>query len=88
MDSKRGATFVAVRRTKYGWYIMVGEMAVCSYHGPVHLHRHFESRHPDHLPKVPVNPGLDDAHVLARVRRLCDAMDREPTFEELREALA
>lgn len=85
--ARYGETDVAYQQSKRGWYVMVGDLAVCSYHGAPHLHRHSDPAHPDHLPRFAVDPTLGMREVLGRVRALCDPLPREPTLEELLEVL-
>lgn len=83
-----GVTSLFVRRTDHGLYIMVGNTAICSHHAPLHIHAHWNRKHPSHLPKIPVDPRLTYREIVRRIRVLCDSMDREPTLEGLAEALS
>jgi len=86
-EKRYGATSVRFRQSLAGWYVMVGSFAVCSHHGAPHLHRHKDPGHPEHLPRVPLDESLDMERTLVRVQALCLALPREPTFDELLEAL-
>jgi hypothetical protein len=86
--AKRGPTRLFTERTERGWYIIIGKMAVCSYHGSPHIHRHASRTHPAHRPRIPVDPKLTFAEALDRIGKLCEALDREPGLDELLEALA
>lgn len=79
---------VAVRYTAHGWYIMVGRIAICTHNAPLHLHAHFDRAHPEHQPKIPLDPLLSYEEVLQRVRARCAILGRAPTVEELREVLS
>lgn len=85
---RRRKSPIRVRETARGWYIMVGNFAVCAFNGPPHLHRQADRAHPDHLPKVPLGRSLSYDEALRATGDLCERLDREPTFAELREALA
>lgn len=88
MEGKRyGYTDIRARESAQGWYVMVGEMAICGFHGPPHLHRRRDRGHPDHMPGIAVDPDLTFNEALQRARALCRAFPREPTFDELRELL-
>lgn len=85
---KRGDPPVFLFESDAGWYILVGAMAVCSHHGPPHIHRNANRKHPDHWPKVPVRPGLARSEAFARVVALCRDLGRLPELDELQAALA
>lgn len=73
------------------WYIVVTPpyAAICACHGPPHLHRHPYRRHPDHLPRIPLDPTLGFDDVMLRLEELCTKLaTRGPEFEELLEAMA
>lgn len=85
---RHGPTEVRIRRTAKGWYIIVGTIAICSFNAPPHLHQHADREHPDHHPKVPLDAHLTYAEAMRRVGVLCERLDRAPSLEALRRALA
>lgn len=89
-ERRFGVTQVLHSGTEEAWYVIVTPpfAAVCTHHGPPHLHRHALRRHPDHLPSVPLAPDLRLPEVLARLNALCAPIPRGPTVKELQEALS
>lgn len=85
--ARYGNTDVRWRRSPAGWHVMVGTLAVCSFHGQPHIHGHTDRAHPDHPLRVSVDPGLDLGQALRRIRALCESLPGDPTLAQLTGAL-
>lgn len=89
MKTRRfGVTEVAYIDSGAWWYMIVTPplAAVCTRHGPAHLHRHPMKHHPDHRPAIPIDPGLSLQET--RLEALCGPLGRGPGFDELRKVLS